>query len=93
MTRTLAALILAALIAQPVTARSLWTEAGRPTAAAPCAPVTVLETRGDWARVTIGEGFGWVRTAEIDATRCAAAPGLALDASYRPREAQTTAFA
>lgn len=92
MTRLIAALIIAAQITSPASAAIPGT--GLPhTASATCAPVTILETRGDWARVTMGENFGWVRLSEIETTRCALAPGLALDASYRPREAATSAFA
>jgi len=32
-----------------------------------CAPVTVLERRGEWSRVTLGETHGWVRDADLAA--------------------------
>lgn len=58
-----------------------------------CAPVTVLERRGEWSRVTLGETYGWVRSEDLAAARCAEDPEIALDARYVPREEATTAYA
>lgn len=94
MTRFIAALLITAHIASPASGVIAPGDLDpTPSAAATCAPVTVLETRGDRARVMMGEAFGWVQRAEIDAARCTAVPGPTLDASFRPREASTTAFA
>ncbi|MCB1390625.1 MAG: hypothetical protein KDK12_16020 [Rhodobacteraceae bacterium] len=79
--------------AQAIPAPSALIRSHDVAAATACAPVTVLERRGDWSRVTMGETFGWVLTAQIDSARCAVEPGIALDAAFRPREAATIAFA
>ncbi|PTX01955.1 hypothetical protein [Pararhodobacter aggregans] len=97
MTRILTAALLAAaatLAIGTASAQPLAALTTAPHLSAPaCAPVTVLERRGEWSRVTLGETHGWVRDADLAAARCREDAEIALDARYVPREEATTAYA
>lgn len=97
MTRILTAALLAAAASLTVGSASALPLAALTTAphlsAPACAPVTVLERRGEWSRVTLGETYGWVRDADLAEARCQQDADIALDARYVPREEATTAYA